>query len=268
MSNVLFLQAPIMYGRKVHRSTVVDVGTDPMAYEWLRLGVRAALENNREDARYYFVQAVRTDLDFARAWLYLGGIADDPALTLSCMQKVLQLDPDEGQARTGLLWARLQLGLPSPAPVPVPSAPPAITAKNGNGLYTLPPLAWPAPPAPARVELPALPAPAPLSPPAPRIEDAIADEDDSPALVRRGVRAGAEGNRVRARYYFLKAIAADPGNTHAWLYLGGVANDPAITLACMERVLRVEPWNREARAGADWAVRKLGISAPGAHWWR
>src|SRR5690242_3568898 len=64
-----------------------------VAAEWLHLGARAALEGNREDARYYFVQAVRSDMDNPRAWLYLGGVADDPALTLSCMQKVLQLEP-------------------------------------------------------------------------------------------------------------------------------------------------------------------------------
>src|SRR5689334_16896954 len=50
-----------------------------VAEEWLRLGTRAACEGNREDARYYFAQAVRSDLDNARAWLYLGGVADDPA---------------------------------------------------------------------------------------------------------------------------------------------------------------------------------------------
>src|SRR5690349_6575542 len=111
---VLFLQTPILYGRKTERLPMRDMGADPVAYEWLRLGVRAALEDNREDARYYFVQAVRTDLNFARAWLYLGGVADDPALTLSCLQKVLRLDPNETQARAGLIWARDKLGLLQP----------------------------------------------------------------------------------------------------------------------------------------------------------
>src|SRR5689334_4086293 len=40
-----------------------------VAAEWLHLGARAALEGNREDARYYFVQAVRSDMDNPRAWL-------------------------------------------------------------------------------------------------------------------------------------------------------------------------------------------------------
>src|SRR5689334_11905770 len=87
------------------RGTARPAPPAPVAAEWLRLGVRAAIEDNREEARYYFVQAVRSDLDSARAWLYLGGVADDPALTLSCMQKVLQLEPVNPDARAGLAWA-------------------------------------------------------------------------------------------------------------------------------------------------------------------
>ena len=32
-----------------------------------------------------------------------------------------------------------------------------------------------------------------------------------------------------------------------------------MTLACMERVLRAEPANLQARAGANWAKGKLGL---------
>src|SRR6476646_5205701 len=137
--------AVITDDHRMDQEPAMDLGGDAMAYEWVRLGVRAALEGAREDARYYFVQAVRTDLDCARAWLYLGGVADDPALTLSCLQKVLRLDPNEIQARAGLIWARDKLGLlqpllpllpslsqadllPSPAPAPVVEVPAAPAA--------------------------------------------------------------------------------------------------------------------------------------------
>jgi hypothetical protein len=264
---------------------MTDMGADPVAYEWLRLGVRAALEDNREDARYYFVQAVRTDLNFARAWLYLGGVADDPALTLSCLQKVLRLDSNETQARAGLVWAREKLGLlqpllpllpslsqadllPQPAPAveapPAPAAPPRTLLWGGLPAPTLPsmPAIATPPPAPAaRAVPPAV--------PAPTAEPETEEEPDSVArLLRRGVRAAVDGNRGRARYFFVKAIAVDPGNTRAWLYFGGVAEDPSTTLACMERVLRDEPNNVQARAGAEWAVRQLGINAPTMRWWK
>jgi hypothetical protein len=269
-----------------------DMGADPVAYEWLRLGVRAALEDNREDARYYFVQAVRTDLNFARAWLYLGGVADDPALTLSCLQKVLRLDPGETQARAGLVWAREKLGLlqpllpllssvaqadllPQPAPAaPVappaaPAAPPRTLLWGGLPAPTLPSMPANATPPPATQDAPAAPRAVPPPAAAPAPAAAPQDEEDSVArLLRRGVRAAVEGNRGRARYHFVKAIAVDPGNTRAWLYFGGVAEDPSTTLACMERVLRDEPDNAQARAGADWAVRRLGINAPTMRWWK
>jgi hypothetical protein len=406
MNALLLLHTPIL---PLRHAAGVDMGTDPMAVEWLRLGVRAALDGNREDARYYFVQAVRTDLNFARAWLYLGGVADDPALTLSCVQKVLQLDPGEPQARVGLAWARDRLGLPpqlpawSLIPAPVPAAPrdqpasdrapyaqvdgeswgvgnpapprtllwgglPAPTTATPPSLTApaTPPLAGeprppsalaqaveeaenalfpqlsvpallpvvPEMPAPEPLPMPALPplpppressAPSallampllndrppmavpalpawagpvlPAGPAAPRngsaetvtapaavaappresanwntpVTQTATDDVDpfnrSDWLLRRGVSAAADGNRMRARYYFLKAIAADAGNTRAWLYLGGVAGDPSLTLACMERVLHTEPWNREARVGAEWALQQLGPNSPGTRWWK
>ncbi len=376
MNALLFLQTPILPRRPFGQPAGVDTGVDPMAYEWLHLGVRSALDGNHEDARYYFVQAVRTDLNFARAWLYLGGVADDPALTLSCVQKVLQIDPGDAQARIGLLWAREKLGLPAVLSVWEPptsspphlkrvgsSAPPAARrldkeSRPGNvpitatplgvrqpaGRSLIPPLedvastrsvpssagGWAIPPAAASpvpvppwadIALPALPSappvpvlpplpplppplhssapsaqlamplltatrpgpvhvvdPAPAAPPAIHrpvpaavpLDDARNGDVDSSSggLLLLGVQAAAVGNRARARYYFLKAIAADAGNTRAWLYLGGVAGDPSLTLACLERVLRVEPWNREARVGADWAVSRLGLGSPSLLWWR
>jgi tetratricopeptide (TPR) repeat protein len=203
-----------------------------VAEEWLRLGTHAACEGNREDARYYFVQAVRSDLDNTRAWLYLGGVADDPALTLSCMLKVLQLDPPNTDARAGLVWARNRLGLlPPPPPAPLPTL--------GLLVASAPTVS--------------------VEPPPPETSD---------SLLRRGLRAANDGDPARARYYFLRAIALDSSNTQAWLYLGGIASDPALTLAAMEQVLAVEPHNRKAYEGALWARNKLGLAAVGQHWWQ
>src|SRR4051794_9988291 len=201
-----------------------------VAEEWLRLGARAACEGKREDARYYFVQAVRSDLDNTRAWLYLGGVADDPALTLSCMQKVLQLEPDNAEARAGLVWARNRLGL----------LPPPTTA--------------PAPPFGAEA------ATAPPAPPRP--------PDTTESLLRRGIHAANERDPARARYYLLRAIAMDGSNLRAWLYLAGVANDPALTLAALEHVLEHQPENTKAYQGTLWARNKLGLAGVGDHAWQ
>jgi tetratricopeptide (TPR) repeat protein len=214
--------------RRVTTATPAEV-----AEEWLRLGSRAAVEGNREDARYYFVQAVRSDMDNPRAWLYLGGVADDPALTLSCMQKVLQLDPTNLTARNGLTWARNRLGLLPPPPtagvgVPLPF--------DGDTLAAMPP--------------------APPRPP-----------DTTESLLRRGIHAANEGEVSRARYYFLKAIAMNGNNLRAWLYLAGVVGDPALTLAALEHVLDYEPSNQAAYKGTLWARNRLGLTAVGPHSW-
>jgi hypothetical protein len=76
------------------------------------------------------------------------------------------------------------------------------------------------------------------------------------------------GKLGRALFVFVKAFAVDLFFSRAWLYFGGVAEDPSTTLACMERVLRDEPNNVQARAGAEWAVRQLGINAPTMRWWK
>jgi tetratricopeptide (TPR) repeat protein len=209
--------------RRSSQATPADV-----AAEWLRLGSRAALEGNREDARYFFVQAVRSDINNPRAWLYLGGVADDPALTLSCMQKVLQLDPTNENARRGLMWARNRLGLLPPTPGLDLDAPYAAEA----------PGVAPGPPA------------------------------TSESLLHQGLRAANAGDVSRARYYFLRAIALDGANLSAWLYLAGIAGDPALTLAALEHVLEHEPDNLQAHQGALWARTKLGLAAVGPHAWQ
>jgi tetratricopeptide (TPR) repeat protein len=233
ISAILPLSVP---NARARNRRVSSFDTDGVAQEWLRLGTRAALDGHRSDARYYFVQAVRSDMESARAWLYLGGVADDPALTLSCMQKVLQLDPDNADARAGLLWARTRLGLLPPAPPPAPFAPFTATRE-------------------------VIPHPLAVTTTPPR------PPDTSDNLVRRGIHAANEGDADRARYYFLRAIALDTTNTRAWLYLGGTAHDPALTLAAMEQVLVAEPDNRAAHEGALWARSKLGLSTVGTHLW-
>ena len=227
------LLAPFVPPAAARKRRAIATPPATVAHEWLRLGVRAALDGQREEARYYFVQAVRSDLENPRAWLYLGGVADDPALTLSCMQKVLQLDSCHKEAREGLLWARTRLGLIAPS----------------------------APAAPALAPAPAVPA-TPAQPGAPAPPRTSAD------LVDRGLGAAREGDRARARYYFMQAIALDSHNIRAWLYLGGVAGDPAITLAALERVLAAEPRHPAAYRGVLWARNKLGLTVYGPHWWQ
>ena len=190
----------------------------------------------REDARYYFVQAVRTDLDFARAWLYLGGVADDPALTLSCVQKVLRLDPSEPQARAGLVWARDKLGLLQPLlpllpslsqvdllPQPAMEAPPPLKGHLKrhrrrprapcSGATARPPAVLPAiaTPPPARRPVPGR-CPAAAPPPGRRARAGTRGRGRATTarrLVRRGARAGG-GRQPRPGALLLPARRSPP----------------------------------------------------------
>jgi hypothetical protein len=92
--------------------------------------------------------------------------------------------------------------------------------------------------------------------------------DAAAPLLRRGIHAANAGDLSRARYYFLRAIALDGDNLSAWLYLAGIAGDPALTLAAVEHVLEQEPDNLQAHQGTLWARNKLGLAAVGPHAWQ
>ncbi len=214
------------------------------AQRWLSLGVNSAIAGQRDKARYCFTQAVRADEQNARAWLYLAGVAGDPADTLTAVQRALALQPDNAQAKQGYLWARYELGL-------LPLAEERIT--NPLPGRTTPPLGFH--PTPQPVER--ITQPEPGSPPSAK------------TWLRLGTGATVSGNRTYARYCFARA-AEMPINERrldevllrrrAWLYLAGVASDPALALAMLERVLAEEPDNSEALRGIKWAAERLHIS--------
>lgn len=215
------------------------------AQRWLQLGVTSAVAGQRDKARYCFTQAVRANDSNMRAWLYLAGVAGDPADTLTAAQRALSLDPSNAQARLGYVWARYELGLlplsgeRSTNPLPGRSTPPQ------GVLPTLP------------RERTTQPEPAPaISPPHPAF------------WLQHGVAAASSGNRQYARYCFTRAAEAAIDERRledvlrrrrAWLYLAGVADDPALALATLERLLAEEPNNQDALRGIRWAAKRLNI---------
>lgn len=212
------------------------------AGRWLKLGVSAALAGQREQARYCFTQAVRANDQNARAWLYLAGVAADPADTLTAVQRSIALEPDNAQAQLGYVWARYELGLlPMPEERitnPLPGSTPALGFRPRN----------------APVERDTQPEPS--------------HQPNTHAWLRLGVDAAINGNRAYARYCFTRAAEAPINERRleqvllrrrAWLYLAGVVGDPALALATLERVLAEEPDNQEALRGVRWAAERLNI---------
>ncbi len=70
------------------------------------------------------------------------------------------------------------------------------------------------------------------------------------ALLRAGVAAAKAKDRARAAQLLADATALDPRNEAAWLWRAGVCDEPETALEYLERVLKINPNNVQAREGA------------------
>jgi twitching motility two-component system response regulator PilG len=80
--------------------------------------------------------------------------------------------------------------------------------------------------------------------------------------VEAGIAAAQAQEKAEARALLGEAVAEDPGNETAWLWLAGVAESPADAVACLERVLGINPANERARRGIDWYRSQTKPVAP------
>jgi hypothetical protein len=87
--------------------------TEPESY--LRLGIEAAREENKEEARRFFRLLTRKDPDNVQGWLWLAGVAENREERQDALEHVLALDPDNEMAQKGLRALGVQ-----PAAVPPP----------------------------------------------------------------------------------------------------------------------------------------------------
>jgi len=76
----------------------------------LELGIAAARGGNRTEARMYLEAVTLTEPDNAQAFLWLGFVLEDRKLAMRCLERVIELDPDNEQAKRGLAWLRQQQG--------------------------------------------------------------------------------------------------------------------------------------------------------------
>jgi hypothetical protein len=99
--------------------------------ELLEQGIAAARAGNRAEARALLTRVIEGDERNERAWLWLSGVVDDPNDMRTCLHNVLELNPNNTQARQGLAWVDSKYGPPTPAPAapaPAPSTPAEIVA--------------------------------------------------------------------------------------------------------------------------------------------
>lgn len=106
----------------------------------LQLGIEAAREGNREEARNLFGLLTRQDPDNLQAWLWLAGVAEGPEQRRAALERVLELDPSNEMAQKGLQAMGVSTAPrrevpPPPAPAPEPPPAPAARAMSDEERY-------------------------------------------------------------------------------------------------------------------------------------
>lgn len=101
----------------------------------LQLGIEAARDNKKEEARQLFRLLTRQEPTNVQGWLWLAGVAENREERQAALERVLELDPDNEMAIKGLKTLGVHPATPAP-PTPVEPTP-------------APPVEEPAPPAAA-----------------------------------------------------------------------------------------------------------------------
>ncbi|HEY9075578.1 MAG TPA: hypothetical protein VIO61_03470 [Anaerolineaceae bacterium] len=81
---------------------------------------------------------------------------------------------------------------------------------------------------------------------------------DNPSLTQRGITAQKAGDREKARELLRQAVAENPQDVNAWLWLSGAEETDEARLECMEAILRVDAQHKVARPAAELLRKKLG----------
>ncbi|MCU0493479.1 MAG: tetratricopeptide repeat protein [Chloroflexaceae bacterium] len=129
------------------------------ATDTLQAGIAALKTGDRAGAMRLLAQAVRSDPNNERAWLFLAGAVADLEQRRSCLERVLQLNPQNEMARKGLA----SLAQPTATVAPVDPAAAVVPESALPPASTPPPVALPA----ARVTPPEPPAVMTQAPAAP-----------------------------------------------------------------------------------------------------
>lgn len=79
-------------------------------------------------------------------------------------------------------------------------------------------------------------------------------------LVKDGISAAKAGDRDQCRRLLEEAVALDRQNEMAWLWLGGV-QDPKDGIACLHKVLEINPANDRAKQGLRSSHLKVALAA-------
>lgn len=78
--------------------------------------------------------------------------------------------------------------------------------------------------------------------------------------LKAAIQAAQAGKRAEAYALLRQAVADDPANATAWLWLAGVTNQPQETLEALERVAQLEPDHPRLPAARRWAQTQVAAT--------
>ncbi|MFN6963882.1 MAG: response regulator [Pyrinomonadaceae bacterium] len=182
------LQARPSDPRPAAHATELQTNETSRFDDLLAAGVRSAQAGERVKARELLHAAAEIEPRSESVWMWLASISEYPEELLACLDRALEINPDNEKAKmwrssTRLLMAR--------------------------------------------------------------------------TLVQRGLDALNDGGVDTARRCLEDAIEFDADNGSAWLALASIAETDETRLACLDRVLAVDPENEEARAALRSANDKI-----------
>lgn len=97
--------------------------------ELLQQGIAAVKAGDQARARQLLAAALQRNPRSEQAWLWLGGVLTDSEQRRACLIKVLEINPSNANARSGLQWLDEHAAPPHPQPItapkPVPIAAPS-----------------------------------------------------------------------------------------------------------------------------------------------
>jgi len=76
----------------------------------LSQGITALKAGNKSEAEQILKEVVQQTPQDVDAWLWLGASVSTPNETLYCLERVLELDPDNQKAQAGIRWATTGVG--------------------------------------------------------------------------------------------------------------------------------------------------------------
>nr|MBC7244715.1 L,D-transpeptidase family protein [Chloroflexota bacterium] len=89
------------------------------------------------------------------------------------------------------------------------------------------------------------------------MEQQIRNKAEIERLLSLGRATAEAGHWSAARRYFVRVLRIDPANEEALLWQAGLADDPRESIAYLQQVLKINPNNKRAQAGLEWAKQRM-----------